>query len=85
LATDFNNTLYSLKKWWMRREIVLTLTNDISVTNKAGLNLKTVSYRVSWSESNGRNLNTLYQILVEKTKKKLWQKWWMRRDIFKSN
>jgi hypothetical protein len=55
----------------MRREIVLTLTNDISVTNKAGLNLKTVSYRVSWSESNGRNLNTLYQILVEKTKKKV--------------
>jgi 1,2-phenylacetyl-CoA epoxidase PaaB subunit len=69
LATDFNNTLYSLKKWWMRREIVLALTSDISVTNKAGLNLKTVSDRVSWSESNGRKLNTPYQLLVEKTKK----------------
>jgi hypothetical protein len=69
----------------MRREIVLTLTNDISVTNKAGLNLKTVSYRVSWSESNGRNLNTLYQILVEKTKKKLWQNGGCAGIFFKSN
>jgi hypothetical protein len=69
----------------MRREIVLALTSDISVTNKAGLNLKTVSDRVSWSESNGRKLNTPYQLLVEKTKKSCGKNGGCAGIFFKSN